>query len=154
MNTGEVEPFDLNDSEIWEVITENDPDKMMPPPGENPLTQAQINMIADWINQGAQNLVCDDGLAGCDSVIVSYTAEIQPIIQNKCIGCHGSGHSGNAFVNLSSHSGVAAVAATGQLTGAVSHNPNYTPMPMNGPMLSTCEIGKIRNWVNEGMINN
>jgi hypothetical protein len=154
MNTGEVSPFDTDDSEIWEVITENDPDKVMPPPGENPLTQSQIDMIETWINQGALNLVCDDGLSGCDSVVVSYASEIQPIIQNKCIGCHGTGHSGNAFVDLSSHSGVAAVAATGQLTGAVAHNPNYTPMPMNGPMLPACEIGKIRNWVNEGMLNN
>ena len=154
MNTGEVQPFDLNDSEIWEVITENDPDKQMPPPGENQLTAAQIDLIADWINQGAQNLVCDNGLSGCDSTGVSYVADIQPIMQNKCIGCHGSAHSGNAFVNLSNYNGVAAVAATNQLTGAVSHNSNYTPMPMNGPMLPVCEIAEIRNWVNEGMQNN
>ncbi len=154
INTGEVEAFDPDNSDLWEVITESDPDKVMPPPGENQLTQSQINMIEDWINQGAQNLICDDGLAGCDSLGVSYSIDVQPIIQNKCVGCHATGNSGNAFVNLSSYSGVAAVASTNQLVGAITHNQNYAPMPMNGPMLSGCEIGKIRSWVNEGMLNN
>lgn len=154
MITGEVTPFDLGDSEIWEVITETDPDKQMPPPGENPLTQAQINMIALWINQGAQNLVCDDGLGPCDSTAVGFLADVKPIIQNKCVGCHGTAHSGNAFINLSTHAGVAASAATGQLVGTITHNPNYTAMPYNGPQISSCEIGKIRNWVQEGALNN
>jgi|SRR5688572_2847763 len=154
MNTGEVEPYDLDDTEIWEVITESDPDKVMPPPGENPLTQAQIDMIAQWVNQGAQNLVCDDGLAPCDSTSLSFVADVQPIIQNKCIGCHSSAHSGNAFIALNNYSGIAAASNTGQLLGAITHNPNYTVMPQNGPMLSACEIGKIRNWINEGVQNN
>ena len=154
MNTADVEPFDLNDSEIWEVITETDPDKVMPPPGENPLTQAQINMISQWINQGAQNLVCDDGLGPCDSVSVSFISDVQPIILNKCIGCHSTANSGNAFITLNNYSGIAAAANTGQLLGSITHSPNYTAMPQNGPMLSTCEIGKIRNWISEGTQNN
>ncbi len=154
MNTGDVEPFNLGDSEIWEVITESDPDKVMPPPGENPLTQAQINLIAVWINQGAQNLVCDDGLGPCDSVSVSFASDIQPIIQSKCLGCHTTGTSANYFINLSGYNGVAAAASTGQLVGAVSHNPNYQPMPKGGAMLPDCEIAKVKNWISEGALNN
>jgi len=154
MNTADVSPFDLDDSDIWEVINETDPDKVMPPPGENPLNQDQIDLIADWINQGAKNLVCDDGLAACDTATVSFASDIKPIIQNKCIGCHGSAHSGNAFIDLSDYSGVSSTAATNQLVGAVSHSQGYTPMPMSGPMISNCEIGKIRNWVNDGYLNN
>jgi uncharacterized membrane protein len=154
MTTGEVTPFNLGDSEIWEVINETDPDKVMPPPGENPLTPAQINLIAQWINQGAQNVFCDDNLGPCDSVSVSYATDVQPIIQNKCLGCHGTANSGNSFISLANHAGVAASAATGQLVGSIVHNSNYTAMPSNGPMLNTCEIAKIKNWVSEGSLNN
>src|SRR5690554_5915626 len=34
MNTGDVRAFDLDGSDLYEVITEDDPDKFMPPPGE------------------------------------------------------------------------------------------------------------------------
>ncbi len=154
MSTGDVEPFNLGDSEIWEVINETDPDKVMPPPGEPPLTQQQINLIGLWITQGAQNLVCDDALGPCDSTNVSYSALVVPILQNKCVGCHTTANSSNKFVNLASYNGVAAVAATGQLYGAITHTGNFTPMPSNGPGLNACEIAKITNWINEGYLNN
>ncbi|MBL0343138.1 MAG: c-type cytochrome [Bacteroidetes bacterium] len=154
MNTGEVTPFDLNDSKLWEVITTTDPDDKMPPAGEPQLNQQQIAMIAQWINQGAQNLVCDDELGPCDSTGVSYLATVKPIMQNKCVGCHTTGNSTNGFVNLSSYAGVQATAQSGALVGSIIHNPMYAAMPKNGPSLSTCEIGKIRNWVAEGALNN
>jgi mono/diheme cytochrome c family protein len=126
----------------------------MPPPGENQLTQAQIDLIAQWINQGALNLVCDDGLGPCDSTTVSYLADVQPIMQNKCVGCHTTANSGNAFVALTNYAEVSATVPTGQLVGSIIHDPDYTAMPQNGPMLSNCEIAKIRNWVSEGALNN
>ena len=47
-----VEPFDLDSSEMWERITDNDPDDRMPF-GMPPLSQSQINIIRDWIQDGA-----------------------------------------------------------------------------------------------------
>lgn len=154
MNTGEVTPFDLSDSEIWEVINESDPDKRMPPAGENPLTQAQINMLALWINQGAQDLTCDDANGPCDSVSVSFAADVTPILQNKCVGCHTTATSTNSFVSLSGFANVESVAVTGQLVGAITHDPSYAAMPDGGPKLNVCEIAKIKNWVSEGALNN
>lgn len=154
MNTGEVTPFDLSDSEIWEVINESDPDKRMPPAGETQLTQAQINMLALWINQGAQNLTCDDANGPCDSVSVSFAGDVTPILQNKCVGCHTTATSTNGFVSLSGFTNVESVALTGQLVGAITHDPSYAAMPDGGPKLNACEIAKIKNWVSEGTLNN
>lgn len=154
MNTADVTPFDLSDSEIWEVINESDPDKVMPPPGETQLTQAQINMLALWINQGAQNLTCDDASGPCDSVSVSFAGDVVPILQNKCVGCHTTATSTNGYVSLSGFTDVELVAGTGQLVGAITHDPSYAAMPDGGPKLNACEIAKIKNWVSEGTLNN
>jgi hypothetical protein len=56
-----VEPFDLDGSELWERVTENDPDKRMPF-GLDPLSSRQLTIIRDWIMDGAPfcpaNAVC------------------------------------------------------------------------------------------------
>ena len=67
--TGDVEPYDPNDSEIYEVITDNDLDDRMPPEGEDPLTAEQIQMIFNWIAQGAQNNSC----SSCDTSGVTFS---------------------------------------------------------------------------------
>ncbi len=154
MLTADVEPFNLNGSDLWEVINETDPDDRMPPLGEPQLSQQQKDLIALWISQGAQNLHCDEGLSACDSVAVSYSAEVQPILQGKCIGCHTTGNASNGFVVLNNYQGVSAVASSGQLVGSITHANGYNAMPQGGPKINACDIAKIRNWVNDGFQNN
>jgi hypothetical protein len=48
----EVEPFNLNGSKLWDRVTDPDPDKRMPF-GMPALTPAQLNIISDWILDGA-----------------------------------------------------------------------------------------------------
>jgi hypothetical protein len=48
---------------------------------------------------------------------------------------------------------VQAVAQTGKLVNAVSHNGLATPMPQGGK-LPSCDIQKIKAWVDEGFKNN
>lgn len=52
VNGVEVEPGDLGGSELWDRVTDPDPDKRMPF-GLDPLTQAQLDIIQDWIIDGA-----------------------------------------------------------------------------------------------------
>jgi len=56
-----VEPFDLDRSDLWERVTEDDPDKRMPF-GLDPLSSSQLSIIRDWIMDGApfcpDNQVC------------------------------------------------------------------------------------------------
>ena len=54
----EVEPFDLDGSKLWRRVTDSDPDKRMPF-GMPALTAEQLNIISDWILDGAP--FCPDG---------------------------------------------------------------------------------------------
>ena len=149
MASGEIEPGNAGEGDIPEVITENDPDKIMPPPPNASLTSEQINLIMTWINQGAQNNYCDD----CDTLNVTYATKVKPIIDLKCKGCH-SGSNPPLGIDLTTYSGLQSIALTGSLMGAITHQPGYSAMPKNSPSLPQCDIDKIRIWVNNGAINN
>ena len=151
MNSDVIEPGDANDSEVYEVITETDPDKRMPQPPQNPLTSAQISLIQQWINQGAQNNSCAQ--TACDTFNVTFSASVKPILQNSCQGCH-SGASPSAGIDLSTHAGVQTVALNGRLYGAVNHVTGYKPMPQGGNKLPFCDIRKIKIWIDAGAPNN
>lgn len=140
-------------NELWEVINETDPDKIMPPPPESPLTSAQISLIQTWIQQGAQNNFCDEATGPCDTLNVTYHGTVKPILQAKCVGCH-SGASPSAGINLSTWAGVNSTAQAGSLTGSINHLPSYSPMPKSGPKLPPCEIRQIEIWVSQGAPNN
>ncbi len=60
IETGDIQPFDANDSRLVEVITSQDQEEIMPPPPETPLSQVDIETIRLWINQGALNNRCDN----------------------------------------------------------------------------------------------
>lgn len=56
MQTAEIVPFDLNESKLYEVITDDDPEDRMPPSPNTPLNSEQVQLIAKWILQGAKDL--------------------------------------------------------------------------------------------------
>jgi mono/diheme cytochrome c family protein len=153
MASGIVKPFDLDDSEIYEVITETDPDKIMPEPPNQMLTANQIALIAQWIEQGAQSLTCDDGQQPCIAENISYAAFVAPLLSANCTGCHSGGSpSGNIVLN--SHSAVQTVALNGRLLGAITWANGYQQMPQGSGKLSNCNIDKIKEWINNGAPNN
>jgi Planctomycete cytochrome C len=147
----EVRPGDLNDSEIWEKINENDPDDRMPPPPRNPLPQAQKDIIKKWILQGAKNNSCVS--ASCDTANVSYSTVIKGLISNKCQGCHSGTAATNGY-DFSTYQGVKARINDGKLWGAVNHMPGFSPMPKNGNKLSSCELAQVKKWIDAGAPNN
>ncbi len=156
MQTGEVVPFQPLESEIYEKIIDSDPDDRMPPPPAAPLNADQKNMIYTWIAQGALNNSCEQ--LECDSVNVSFSQTVFPIIQNSCLGCH-SGPNPNGGISLTNYQQIkvaasVSVGSPGSLLGAITHAPGNTPMPQNGMQLSDCKIAQIRNWIQEGMPDN
>lgn len=153
IQTADVRPFNLSGSDLYEVITDSDPDKQMPPPSRPPLNSDQINLIAKWILQGAENLTCDPSATECDTLSRSYLVHIVPIVQTHCQGCH-SGSTPSGGINLSTHPGIETVAENGRLLGAITHNPAYSAMPQGGTQLGECEISQIRSWVEDGAPNN
>lgn len=149
MASGKVRPFDLNDSDLFEVITESDEDKRMPPPPNLRLTAEQITLLSKWILQGAKDLTCDEMAGVCDTTAVSYAGFIAPVLATYCVGCHsGSAPSGNILLN--SHSGVQAVALNGRLLGAVTWAPGFQQMPRGSAKLPDCTIDKIKAWIHDG----
>jgi hypothetical protein len=155
MNSEEdvVDPFDLDDSDMYEVITEDDSDKRMPPPPNQRLTADQISTIRQWIQQGAQNLTCDENTGACETENISYSGFVAPLLTNTCVGCH-SGGSPSGGITLNTHAGVQAVALNGRLFGAISHASGFQPMPRGGNKLSQCTIDKIKGWIDDGAPNN
>lgn len=153
MQTADVRPFNLGDSELYEVITDNDPDKRMPPPPAARLSSDQISLISSWISQGAQNLSCDPGAGGCNTTNVTYSGRVRPVLQTSCIGCH-SGSAPSGGINLSTHAGVAAVANNGKLFGAISHQSGFVAMPLGGQKMPQCTIDQLKAWIDAGAPNN
>lgn len=150
MATTDIRPGRPFDSELYEKIVETDPVKRMPPPPANPLSAQQVQLIYNWIQQGAQDLTCQDL---CNPNSFTYSVSIRNIISNKCQGCH-SGGAPQGGIDLSTYNGVKAKVTDGRLWGAVNHLAGFSPMPKNGAKLSTCEIDQIKNWIATGAPNN
>ncbi len=149
ISTGEIVPGNPGDSELFEAITETDPDKIMPPPGSGvTLTPDQIMDIFTWIQQGAPNNGCD----GCDTTAVTFSGSVWPIVNTSCTGCH-SGSAPQGGVSLTNHAQVAAAAADGSLLGSLNGTGGFTPMPYNSTPLSDCSIATIRIWIENGAPN-
>jgi cytochrome c5 len=149
--SGGIRAGNPGNSKIYKVITSSKADDRMPRPPRNPLSQEQIDLISKWIGQGAKNNSCVN--ASCDAVTVTYSTSIKSIISDKCQGCH-SGSSPAAGYDFSTYAGVQARINDGKLWGAVNHVSGYSAMPKNGTKLSTCELAKIKNWIDAGAPNN
>lgn len=151
INTGDIVPGNPEDSGIWEEMMDTDPDKHMPPYNQPQLTQEQLDLIENWILQGAQNLTCNEPTP-CDTIDVSYSGQVALILQNKCIGCH-SGSTPADNLNLTLFNSILTVGNNGKLVGAINGSVGYTSMPPNLP-LSDCDKTIIESWVAAGMPNN
>jgi mono/diheme cytochrome c family protein len=156
MQTTEINPGDPWDSEIWEVIADDFQSDRMPPAPAAPLNQDQKDIIYDWILQGALNNYCDQ--EDCDSLNVTFSEIVFPIVQNSCYGCH-SGSNPNGGISLTNYAQIKAAASIpsgspGSLLGSITYSSGNVPMPDNGAPLSDCKIAQIRKWINDGMPDN
>lgn len=148
-----IDPFDLDGSDLFEVITESDLDDRMPPLPNQGLNADQISKIATWILQGAEDLQCDANPTGCDTINVTYSGFVSPLLTTNCVGCH-SGGAPSGGITLNTYEGVRTVAMNGRLYGAISHSAGYQPMPRGSAKLPQCTIDKINAWIHDGAPNN
>ncbi len=88
------------------------------------------------------------GSAGCDSANPTYTNNIAPLINQSCIGCHGSSGA-SAGVSLTTYDLVKAQAVKGSLMGTLKQN-GYSLMPPGGK-LSDCKLSQVDKWIRNGM---
>ena len=154
MNSDIVKPFNLNGSDLYEVITETDPDKVMPQPPNQKLSSEQIALISKWISQGAKELTCNENAGQCDTTNVTYSGYIAPLLAANCVGCH-SGAFPSGSILLNTHASVQTVALNGRLIGAITWANGFVRMPQGATTkLSDCKINKIKAWINDGALNN
>lgn len=148
IRTGEIKPGDPGDSEFFETLTD-DGDDLMPPPPYDPLNSEQIQMIKQWILQGAENNSCIDA---CDTSNVSYSAQIWPMMESYCTGCHSTSAPGGGIV-IADHADMLALAENGSLMGSIKWESGYAKMPTN-QQLSECNINMLQKWIDDGSPDN
>ncbi len=146
VSAGHANQSDLLTDGIWE--TGND---RMPPSDQPQLTQAQINTIVTWINQGAQNNSCVPSV--CDTMNVTFSGTIAPTLNTFCTGCHG-GSSPDGNLDLTTYNGVLPAVNNGSLAGSIQHQPSFATMPPMGGGLSDCRIRQVLKWIDQGAPNN
>jgi uncharacterized membrane protein len=146
-----VKPGKPARSKLMEVINSTG-EESMPPPPYTPLTDEQKNLISRWISEGARDIRCAQDTANCTATGISFSKDIEPIIKLNCVGCHSNSIK-NGGVDLSSYYNVHTEAASGKLYNSVAHNGSARPMPPS-LQLGTCDIKKIKAWIDEGMSNN
>ena len=88
-------------------------------------------------------LPANENTSVCDTTAVTYTKDIQPILNTSCVGCHGTG---------------SAIGSLNTFSDAKSLNDNVITRISNGSMpqgsaqLSSCKINKFKAWKNQGYI--
>lgn len=145
-----IVPGDPNASKLYRVLFASGGD-IMPPLNHTQLTTAQKNTIGKWITEGAKNTV-NCGTA-CDVNAFAFTANVKPILNTYCVGCHSAANAGGG-VDLSSYDKVKTYASNGRLYGSIAWLPGYKAMPQGGNKLSDCQISVIKKWVDAGAPNN
>lgn len=122
----------------------------MPPSNSGiKMTQAQKDIIAKWINQGAKNLSCNPNFGVCDTTNVKFSTFVAPIIQNKCQGCHST-----QAPLLTNYTQIKASIQTGKFAGSINHASGFSAMPKGSAKLPFCELSKINAWIKGGALNN
>jgi hypothetical protein len=92
----------------------------------------------------------------CDTINVTFSASIKPILEENCNSCHGNSTAASfgGNIKLENHADVKVQADNHKLLGSVARENGYSPMPMGTAKLEDCKITNIRIWVNAGAPNN
>jgi hypothetical protein len=90
----------------------------------------------------------------CDTSNTTFSGTVQPALQTYgCLGCHsGAAPSGNILLN--NYAAIKTYVQNGKLYGSITHSGGYSPMPQGGNKMSTCDINKIKAWIDAGALNN
>lgn len=90
----------------------------------------------------------------CDTMNVTYSGTVLPIIQQNCYDCHSNANVGISFIPLEGYAFIIVKVNDGKLVKAIRHTGEVTPMPKDRPALSECDIVKIEKWVSDGAPDN
>ncbi len=89
----------------------------------------------------------------CDTVFVTYSGSVSPIMTASCNVCHNSVTASGGVVT-DNYTSLAVIAKDGRLWGVVSYQSGFLQMPKDLPQLSACDLAKIKKWTDAGSPNN
>jgi hypothetical protein len=147
-----VDPSNPSSSELYQVLSSSG-ENLMPPPPNQVLNNADKSMLLTWIKEGAANNSCSGGT--CDTTgTLTYTAQIVPILQHNCIGCHTPPYN-QGGVDLTGYAQVKTLAQTLRgttpvLVGVVRRIAGFKSMPTTYA-LDECSIRAMELWIAQGL---
>jgi hypothetical protein len=89
--------------------------------------------------------------SACDTLNVTFTATIFPILDNNCLSCHSNSTAaslGNG-IPLQNYSDVKARIVN--IIGSINFKGTYVHMPKNGGKIKACSLTQFDIWVRKGM---
>ena len=98
---------------------------------------------------------CEYDETECSVIEVSYSSDIQPMIDAKCSSCH-SGPTPESGLDLTDHQQVSDSLTCIDILQVVSlelGDDNIMP-PSPNPPLTDCQVDLFQNWVDQGRLNN
>ena len=90
---------------------------------------------------------------GCDSLDVSYSQSILPILHTNCYICHNKLDQLGG-INLEGYNELKPFVDDGSFWGSITHDPAFLAMPQDRPKMNDCNLTIIRKWLDEGAPNN
>ena len=92
-------------------------------------------------------------LGSCDTINVTYSGSIYPILDSHCLSCHSSSvaESQGSGIILEGNSNLV---SNTSILGAIRHESVNSPMPKDAPRLNDCQIRQFEIWVAAGSPDN
>lgn len=103
-----------------------------------------------WENE--ETLFPDSGL--CDTLLVSFSEDVLPILTNNCFGCHSNLNAPDFTFGIAFEDYEDIAFSSNLIVGAIKHSDGFPQMPKNRAQLDTCQINTIEAWVNQGTLEN
>ena len=163
-----IVPGDADASALFQrLITEEQIGRMPPVSTGRTLTDAQINTVRLWIDNGATwgTELADTELAAVQPErVVDFEREVRPLLSQNCFACHGPDEQGRQRgLRLDVESGlhgdragfggpvvVAGNAADSLLYQRITAESAGLRMPRGGVALTESEVETIRLWIDQG----
>jgi hypothetical protein len=109
-----------------------------------------ISSSCIWENE--ETLFPDSEL--CDTLEVSYTSDVVPILVNNCYACHSNANAPSFASGLALEDHPDVSAASPLVLGAIKHADGFVPMPKDADQLDSCSIGVVEAWIHSGSPDN
>jgi hypothetical protein len=88
--------------------------------------------------------------ANCDTSNVTYTSTISSIMSAYCNTCHSGPGAQKGYIT-DNYDDLSVLATSGLLWKAVNHESGVIPMPYQSGQLSSCNLLKIKTWIDKGV---